>query len=449
MQMMLPPPVHRALSLLNEQGFSAYVVGGCVRDVVLGTPPHDYDMCTSARPEEMQRVFRDYRTLETGLRHGTLTVLMDGMPLEITTFRVDGEYADHRHPDSVSFTRLVEDDLARRDLTVNAMAYHPAEGLVDPFHGEADCRAGIIRCVGDPVRRFEEDALRILRALRFSARLGFSIEERTGDALLRMRESLRLVSAERIASELNGLLIGKNAQRVLTDYPEVLFTVLPDLAAMKNCPQQCVYHDKDVWAHTVEVVGYSPREPLMRWAALLHDCAKPLLRVRDAQGADHFSGHPEKGAEMAAGMLRALKMPVKMMEQVSELVLWHDRVVAEKDVQWLLSRLGTEQTERLLLLRRADMLAHAPCVAMNAEETYRALRGRMETLLREGACISLRQLAVDGRDLTALGIRGALIGETLAKMLDMVTRGEATNEKEALLSVARQALKDGKGSEQK
>ena len=449
MQMTLPPPVLRALSILDQQGFSAYVVGGCVRDAVLGTPPHDYDMCTSARPEEMQRVFRRFRTLETGLRHGTLTVLMDGMPLEITTFRVDGDYADHRHPDSVSFTRLVEDDLARRDLTVNAMAFNPREGLVDPFHGEADCRAGIIRCVGEPECRFEEDALRILRALRFSARLGFPIEEKTGEALLRMRESLRLVSAERIAAELNGLLIGKNAHQVLAAYPEVLFTVLPDLAAMKNCPQQCVYHDKDVWTHTLRTVESIPREPLLRWAALMHDCAKPLFRVRDAQGDDHFTGHPEKGAEMAANMLRALKMPARMTEQVSELVLWHDRVVEEKDVQWLLSRLGAEQTERLLLLRRADLTAHAPWIARNAEENYRVLHGKMEALLRENACISLRQLAVNGRDLTALGIRGALIGETLARMLDMVTLGEAANEKEALLSVARQALENGKGSEQK
>lgn len=442
MQMTLPQPVRRALSMLSGEGFAAYAVGGCVRDMVLGTAPHDYDLCTAAMPEEMQRVFCQERTLETGLKHGTLTVLMDGMPLEITTFRVDGDYTDHRHPDGVSFTRRVEDDLARRDLTINAMAYSPAEGLIDPFNGERDCRAGVIRCVGEPERRFGEDALRILRALRFSARLGFPIEENTAKALREMRETLHAVSAERIAAELNGLLIGKDAHGVLAEFPEVLFTVLPELSAMADCPQHCVYHDMDVWEHTLKAVEYSPREPLLRWAALLHDCGKPKCHTRDAEEHDHFPSHQQAGAEMAREMLHRLKMPARVIDDVSELVRWHDTKLAEKDMQWLLSQLGPEQTARLLQLRRADLLAHAPWVAREAEADYKALYEKMEALLRDGACISLSQLAVNGRDVAALGIRGPQIGETLTRLLDMVTKDEAENDRETLLRLAQRENQD-------
>lgn len=428
---------------LNAAGFSAYAVGGCVRDTVLGQTPHDYDMTTSALPQEMQQVFRGERTIETGLKHGTLTVLLQGMPLEITTFRIDGAYGDGRHPDSVTFTRDVTEDLARRDFTINAMAYSPKDGLVDPFGGQTDCRDGVLRCVGDPTKRLEEDALRILRALRFSARLGFPIEAKTAHALFEQKENLAHVSIERITTELNGLLQGKFAADILRQYADILFFVLPELAPIAGFPQRCRYHCYDVWEHTLHVIDRIPATPTLRWAALLHDAAKPVCHVQDAQGNDHFYHHPEKGAAMAEDILRRLRQPNQFIDEVQKLVLYHDSCRREADVYPLLSKLGPEMLSRCLALSLADQLSHAPWLAQRAEADHALYHQRLQALLDQNACYSLAQMAIRGPDLMALGLKGKAIGDTLQKLLAEIVAERIPNERKALLHRAQQLSAGG------
>lgn len=393
MDFLLPAPVLCALSMLEAGGFSAYVVGGCVRDWVLGIPPHDFDICTSATPKEMKEIFKGERTIETGIRHGTLTVLMDNEPLEITTFRLDGDYLDGRHPSSVSFTRKVEEDLSRRDFTINAMAYSPKDGLIDPFGGQKDCQDGIIRCVGEPERRFQEDALRLLRALRFSARLDFPIEKETAEAIFRLKDHLAKISQERIAVELTGLLMGKKAGEILDRFWDVIIFVLPSLAKGSR--------EKE-W---LSLLACAPKEPALRWAALLGMCDKDAVTC----------------AQMAREALQILKMPLKLQENVAALIAWRDFAVSEKTLQELLMHLGPENTKGFL------KLYYGP---------DQVLQEKLQRLMDENACYSLKQLQVNGKDLAALGFKGPAIGEALNGLLLQVVRGETENKKEALLQKA-------------
>ncbi|MBQ9264529.1 MAG: tRNA nucleotidyltransferase [Clostridia bacterium] len=404
MNFFLPKQVVRAIDALEAAGYAAYAVGGCVRDQVLGIMPHDYDVCTAASPEEMQRVFENQRTIETGLKHGTLTVLMGGMPLEITTFRQDGDYLDGRHPETVRFTRRVEDDLSRRDFTINAMAYSPTRGLCDPFGGREDCAAGIIRCVGVAEKRLEEDALRILRALRFSARLGFPIEEHTARAIHEGKAGLLRISTERISSELNGLLLGGHAGEVLAEYPDVLGTVLP-LRLLTG-------HEVD-WPCSLRRIDYAAPDLAIRWAALLLDA----------------------GLE-TAGVLRALKMPVKLTENVSHLVRECRALDRDVPMQEMLMRLGPDQLRQCLLLRQADRVVRQPDQKETIEADTREKLREAEMLIQGNACCTLGQLAVNGRDMAALGLKGKAIGQTLNALLLAVVRSEIPNEKEALMKRA-------------
>lgn len=415
MRLTLPKPVETALSRLENAGFSAYAVGGCVRDHVLGFTPHDYDICTSATPERMQEVFKGERTIETGLKHGTLTVLLFGMPLEITTFRVDGAYSDGRHPDSVRFTAKVEDDLSRRDFTINAMAYSPSAGLMDPFGGQEDCRRGVIRCVGNPVERFGEDALRILRALRFSSRLGFPVEEATARAIREGRAQLCHVSRERIAVELSGLLQGRDASGVLRQFPEVIEAVLPELKPLTAGEQ---------WETTLRTIDAAPKDLYLRWAAFLRLCET------DA----------ENSGRLALSMLRGLKMSTKIMDTVTELVQWQDADLRPETMQEMLMRVGPDRLGQLILLRQAMRTAgqkESPdAIARDTE----ALKEKLKALLAENACYTLAQLAVNGKDMAALGLRGPAIGETLHALLLQVARGQLPNDREALLDAAKRTL---------
>ena len=390
----LPRPVLRALSMLEEGGFSAFVVGGCVRDFVLGIPPHDYDICTAASPDEMKEIFRGERTIETGLKHGTLTVLMEGEPLEITTFRLDGDYLDGRHPSSVIFTRKIEEDLSRRDFTVNAMAYSPREGICDPFGGREDCKKGIIRCVGEPERRFNEDALRILRALRFSARLRFPIADETATAIHALKENLSRISRERIAVELNGLLMGQS-EKVMDAFWDVLLAVLPQLSGA----------DERTKKKSIAMLCAAPRELPLLWAAFLGCC----------------HGESEKCAGLAREALLSLKMPVKLMEDVSRLLTWREAVPEIENLQELLMHMGPDGLSGLLRLYHGEKPG---------------LQERLQQLLDENACYSLRQLQVNGKDMAALGLKGPRIGEMLNGLLLQVVRGELENEKAALLKRA-------------
>lgn len=432
----LPPQVRYALEKLNCAGYEAYLVGGGVRDELMGMPPKDFDITTSALPAQTEQVFSDDRLIETGLKHGTVTVLHDGMPLEITTFRVDGNYSDYRHPDNVTFSPRLKDDLSRRDFTVNALAYHPAQGVVDCFDGQKDLKKEIIRCVGAPEQRFTEDALRILRAIRFSSVLGFSIEEKTSDAIHSLKELLRHVSAERIYSEFVQLLCGKDVRRVLTEYIDVISVFLPQALSMQGCLQTCQYHCYDVLEHTACAVEAIPAEPVLRLAAFFHDIGKPDCRTTDEAGVDHFYGHAELSAEIAAQSLRALRADNATIETVTNLVLHHDADIqpTQKSVKKALNRLGEKGFWQMLAIKRADTLAHAPWCHARVD-TLDDLASIAETLLQAQACFSLRQLCVNGGDLLRLGIpEGKQIGKMLQALLEAVMDGRVENKKEALLA---------------
>lgn len=431
----LPPQVNTALTRLNEAGFEAFVVGGAVRDLLRGAPVHDWDITTSARPEQTKSLFPDFRLVETGLKHGTVTVLADGLPLEITTYRTDGSYTDHRRPDRVEFTPSLTEDLARRDFTVNAMAYHPTEGITDPFGGQADLRARILRAVGDPDRRFGEDALRILRCLRFASRLGFSVEEHTAAALLRRRTLLAHVAPERIREELTGLLLGGSAERVLRDYADVLAVPIPEIAPLAGFSQHNPHHCHDVWGHTAAVVASVPDLPRLRWAALLHDVGKPARYTCGADGVGHFYGHAADSAQIADGILRRLRFDNAGREEIVFLTAHHHTFLEASEERLLrsLRRHGRQRTADLIHLSRGDTLGKSPRCLYRLDG-FRAMLDRLGTLPQSEDRLTAKDLAVNGHDLTALGYEGPAIGLALAFLLDEVIEGRAENEKAALLA---------------
>ena len=445
--MLLPVPVAGLLTCLKQAGFSAYVVGGCVRDSLLGLVPHDWDICTSALPEQMQQVFREYRTAETGLKHGTLMVIVDHQPFEITTFRVDGDYTDHRHPDSVRFVDDLEADLARRDFTVNAMAWSPETGLADPFGGQRDLAGGLIRCVGEAEKRFSEDALRILRALRFASVYDFAIEPSTSAALRRMAPDLSRVAGERIREELLKLLCGKAAGRILREYPEVLAEIIPEIRPMIGYDQQNHHHSYDLWEHTVRGLEGVPADPVLRLTMLLHDTGKPAVRTTDEKGEGHYRGHPKVSEQIARKTAETLRLDNAFRDRLCTLVLHHDTPLRtgsgeiNTDRSFLLRRLnryGEEDLRALFLIHRADRIATGYTTAERENGRLRERMAALDALLAEKPCFTLKDLAVNGRDLTAAGLKGKAVGEALQSLLEAVMDGRVPNEKEALLSELKQ-----------
>lgn len=439
----LPAGVARALSMMENAGYEAFIVGGCVRDALMGIPPKDYDITTSALPEETKAVFREYRVIETGIQHGTVTVMMEGMPLEITTYRTEGTYSDNRHPDSVSFTTSLREDVARRDFTMNAIAYSPTRGLIDHFGGEADIRAGVIRCVGDPDTRFREDALRMMRGIRFASVLGFRIEENTAAAIRGNKERIPTVSAERIRVELTKLLCGANVKNVLMDWWDVLGVVIPEILPMHNFDQKTPYHIYDVWEHTAVAVSETPPVTHLRLSAFLHDIGKPSSFFTDEKGIGHFYGHPAVSAEMAEKILARLKYDNVTRCRVITLVKEHDRIIepTETAVKRALSRLTPEVFFNLLAIKRADNLAQSPNYR-DRLETYEAIEAMAQDILEKNECISVAALAVNGNDLIALGMKpGKEIGEMLSHLLEQVIRGKLENEQEELLSYVKKKMR--------
>ena len=439
---MLPNSVREALLRLNEAGFEAWLVGGCVRDRLMGLAPHDYDITTSAIPEETEAVFAGERIIETGLRHGTVTVLLSGEPLEITTFRTEAAYSDHRRPDAVRFTRSLREDLARRDFTVNAIAMDAGGRLCDPFGGRADLEKKILRAVGDPEARFREDALRILRCARFSSVLGFAIEPATAAAMVRCRELLAYVSAERIYTELTKLLCGQDVRRLLMDHTDVLGAVLPELLPMKGFDQRNFHHIYDVLEHTARVVENVPPAPRLRWAALFHDAGKPACFTLDAKGVGHFYGHAEVSRTLAEEALRRLKADNATREAADLLIHWHDVPVepTAPAVRRMLRKLGAEGFRDLLALKRADNLAQNPAY-QDRLKTYDALEALAEQILAENQAFRLKDLAINGEDLLALGMApGPEMGALLNRLLDEVVSDRLPNERETLLAAAGDAL---------
>lgn len=441
--MEIPGNVQAVLRALEAEGHEAWCVGGCVRDALLGggrlpgRMPEDWDVATSALPEETMAVFGD-RAFPTGLRHGTVTVRTEGGPVEVTTYRIDGAYHDHRRPDSVTFTTSLEEDLARRDFTVNAMAVDLRGELRDPFGGRTDLEAGMLRCVGDPDRRFQEDALRILRGMRFAAVLGLEENRETGAAMNRNRELLRDIAPERIQVELVKLLCGHFAKTELDRHPLVVGVFWPEVLPMLRFDQRNVHHCYDVWNHSTVALNSTPPVPELRCAALLHDIGKPSTFTLDEKGVGHFYGHAAASVTLADAMLRRLKCANVFRERVVRLVEWHDRDIprTDKGLRRALRALGEEDLRLLLALKRADNLAQAPAYRGRQEEIRKG-EEILDRLLAEDACFSLKQLAVNGRDLMALGLSGPAVGAALDRLLGKVVDGGLPNEREALLEEVR------------
>ena len=441
----IPEGVRELLERLEAAGYEAWCVGGCVRDALLadlrvlnGTrppvrAPEDWDVTTSALPEEVMALFGD-RALPTGLRHGTVTVKTPGRAVEVTTYRLDGEYRDRRHPEQVTFTRSLEEDLARRDFTVNAMALSLRGELRDPLGGRRDLESGVLRCVGDPDRRFQEDALRIMRGMRFAAVLGLEGEDETGAAMERNRELLRDIAPERIQTEMTKLLCGRCAREALDRHPGIVGVFWPEVLPMVGFDQRNIHHCYTVWDHSTTALANTPPVPELRYAALLHDIGKPSVFTLDKGGVGHFYGHAGRSCELAEGMLRRLRLPNEFRERVVRLIAWHDRDIprTDKGVGRALRRLGEEELRLLLALKRADNLAQAPAYRGRQLEIAKG-EAILDRLLAEDACFSLRQLAVNGNDLKALGLRGPAVGQTLETLLNRVVDGELPNERAALL----------------
>lgn len=447
MTMDMPKNVDTAINLLQSAGFEAYAVGGCVRDSLLGKTPNDWDITTSAKPEDMKSVFADFHCIDTGIKHGTVTVVIDGEPLEITTFRLDGEYEDNRHPKSVTFTSDLGADLGRRDFTVNAMAYSKKTGTVDLFGGENDLKNKIIRCVGDPDRRFNEDALRILRALRFASALDFEIEEKTAQSLLKNRALLGNISEERIAKELLKLVCGKGAKRILTDFAPVLFEILPELQPMYKNSHDNPHHCYDIYEHTLIAVESIDPEPTLRFAMLLHDCGKPAVKKFDENGVAHFYGHQRISAEISAQILARLKVSNKFRDEILFLVSNHDRWELYENTEKMpryLSKFGLDGVLKLLKVMRADVLAQSPEYRYRLDQIADAEK-IAKNLAVQKPCLSLRELQINGRTLMDIGIpQGRKLGAVLAQLLDEVIDGVTKNTQEALTTRAREIYSEMK-----
>ena len=437
MKLTIPVNAEKILRVLENQGFEAFIVGGCVRDSILGRRPDDWDITTSARPEQVKALFR--RTVDTGLKHGTVTVLMDKESYEVTTYRIDGEYEDGRHPKEVAFTASLEEDLKRRDFTINAMAYHPDRGLVDLFRGMDDIRAEIIRCVGNPLERFGEDALRILRAVRFSAQLGFSIEAETKTGIEELAPNLKLVSAERIQTELVKLLVSPHPDYFLTAYETgITRQFLPEFDACMETGQNTPHHCLSVGLHTLQSLLNIRPDKVLRLTMLLHDIGKPAVKKTDENGRDHFKMHGPAGEKMASAILRRLKFDNDTISKVCRLIRWHDDRPAPDmcSVRRAVNRIGEDIFPLYLEVQRADMLAQS---TYKREEKAARLEGVNECyrkILEEGQCVSLKSMAVSGRDLIAAGYApGPELGEILDRLLEHVLEHPEDNEKDRLLAL--------------
>ncbi len=436
----IPAYVDEILWTLERGGYAAWCVGGCVRDRFLGREPQDWDVTTSARPEQTMALF-GARALPTGLRHGTVTVCCGAERVEVTTFRQDGAYRDHRRPETVTFTDSLTEDLRRRDFTVNAMAMDRQGAVRDPFGGREDLANGVLRCVGAAEERLREDALRILRGLRFSACLGLVPEAETAAAMHRCAPLLTDIAPERIWEELRRLLCGAWAAEALRQFPDVLAVFWPETAAMVGFDQHSRHHCYDVWEHTLHALAAVPGETVLRCTVLLHDVGKPACFTLDPAGNGHFPGHPEQGAVLADDMLRRLRVDNRTRETVVRLVRWHDRNIPRTSagIGRALSELGEEDLRRLLEIKRADNLAQARQDLLGEI----CLAGEiLDRLLAEGACVRIDQLAVRGGDLVELGLKGAAVGRMLRMLLDAVLDGTVPNTREALMQYTRNTMEE-------
>lgn len=436
--MNIPQNAEVILNLLNQNGYKAYIVGGCVRDNLLGKSGGDIDIATSALPKETEKILAEngIKTVETGIKHGTITAVIDHEPYEITTFRKDGDYKDSRHPESVDFVTDIYEDLSRRDFTVNAMAYNRAEGLVDLFGGADDLHNKIIRAVGDPDKRFKEDALRIMRALRFASVLGFAIEEKTKRAILKNKELLLNVASERIFTELTKLLAGDYVLKILDEYREIIGVIIPELKPAFDCAQNNPWHIYNVYEHIIHAVDAAPKDEIIRLTMLLHDIGKPQVKTTDEKGRDHFKTHAAVGAETAKEILKRFHVSNEIYDKITTLIYYHQGIENVDDIRvkrWL-AKIGEEYTRALFQVRIADLLAHNPEKISYEVEKIKELQDELDEIVAAGDAFKISDLAVNGNDLLALGYKGKEIGNKLNEILLLVVDDKLQNRKKDILN---------------
>ena len=437
MKIQLPEKVNMIISTLQTHGYEAYAVGGCVRDSILGRIPDDWDITTSATPLETKQLFK--RTFDTGIEHGTITVLIDKEAFEVTTYRVDGKYEDSRHPSEVTFTRSLREDLLRRDFTINAMAYNDAEGLVDIFGGIEDLQNKTIRCVGNARERFGEDALRILRAVRFAAQLGFEIEEETREGIIELAPTLANISAERIQVELIKMLVSPNPGLLRTAYElGITKVILPEFDELMKTTQETPHHMYTVGEHTLKAIESVRPDKILRLTMLFHDIAKPKMKTIDEKGVAHFKMHDVEGVGMTKTILRRLKFENDTLGKVTKLVQFHDyRIPAEpKRVRRAMNKIGEELFPYYLEVRTADTLAQSEYLREEKLQNIRDMKVCYHEILEKKECVSLKDLAVTGSDLIADGMKpGKEIGFVLNQLLEMVLENPQLNTKARLLDI--------------
>ena len=445
-QMKLPDTCKLVLYLLTSNGHEAYVVGGCVRNHILGIPIHDYDICTSAPPEEVKKSLSMIHVVDTGLKHGTVTAIVGDDKYEVTTYRSDGEYTDYRHPDSIQFETKLEKDLSRRDFTMNAICYHPDRGFVDPLRGAKDIEHGKICCVGNPIDRFKEDPLRILRAVRFESQLAMSTDQSTYEAMFQLKNMLALIPAERIQAEFVKILQGPFAMTALRKYRDIIAVFIPEIVPMFECKQHNEYHKYDVWEHTLHVVQECmDSNSTLRLAAFFHDIAKPLCKSQDKYGCDHFYRHPEVGATITESILRRLRFDNKTIHDVCALVKYHDSFPLYDSKRSIISyanKLGDELFESAYLLRLADITAQKKDVVSRIKFSAFAF-ALYQIYKQESAAFKIKDLEINGNDIMNLGVpQGKQVGEILNRLLDLVINDEVENDKDALTVAALEMIRN-------
>ncbi len=440
----IPKDVLYILEQLDKAGFDSFIVGGCTRDALLGREPHDYDITTSATPEQVVEVFKDEYIIPTGLKHGTVTIMLNGVGYEVTTFRRDGDYSDGRHPDSVEFTSDIKEDLARRDFTINAMAYHPKVGLVDPFGGLEDLKYKKINCVGRSNDRFNEDALRIMRAIRFASQLDFTIAPGTDWEIHKQYENLKNISVERINSEFCKIANTDSFCVQLLLYKDVFSLFIPELKDIIGFDQNNPYHIHDVFMHTVHAAEHCESDDLItRLAVFFHDFGKPQCMTTDENGISHFKGHGRISANITDAIMRRLRFDNDTREKVVQLVYYHDATfqVESKYIRRWLNKIGEEQFRRLLEVRKADIKAQNPMYEKERLDKIDKIEEILNEVLSEEQCFSMKDLAINGKDLIALGFKsGKELGNVLNQLLQMVIDGDTENDKEKLIELAKERL---------
>lgn len=424
--------------ILENSGFECYAVGGCVRDILLNIEPDDIDFTTNATPDEILECFKNFRTFELGKKFGTISVLHNQSIYEITTYRIDGKYIDSRHPDKVEFSPNLKDDLARRDFTINAMAMDKNGRITDIYGGRKDLENKLIRTVGNPKDRFEEDALRIFRALRFSCKLGFDIEETTASYAKELSYTIKEVHPQRLRDELKALLITKNAPEIIGEYKELFFTIIPELRICQNFRQITAHHRFDVLTHILKSLSFAPFDEEIRFALLFHDIAKPLCFTEDKAGITHFKGHPAKSADIAAEILKRFSFSSDFINKISLLIKYHDKRFEKPriHIKRLLSELSKEEFRKLLIIQRCDILAQSEYKREEKLDHIDYIETVFNEIIEENACIKLDDLAVNGRDMLNLGYKGKEVGDILNHLLNLVIEEKANNQKEELLNIA-------------